>query len=149
MLSHFYRGLPMGPAGVAAKNALNCLGVVTKPLAAVMKIKLLTFLIIALGLGQIAVLAAEGTEPPVPVRTVPPVFPEEMRRDGISGVVTVSILIDEKGNVQEPKVVKTTHEAFSQPAIDALSRWKFKPARQGGEAVAMRVNIPIQFTNKG
>lgn len=114
-----------------------------------MKTKLLTLLLLALGLGQLTVFAAEGTEPPVPVRTVPPVFPDEMRRDGISGVVTVSILIDEKGNVQEPKVVKTTHEAFSQPAIDALTKWKFKPAKQAGEAVAMRVNIPIQFTNKG
>ncbi len=112
-----------------------------------MKTKLF-ILIIALGLGQVVAFAAEGTEPPVPVRTVPPVFPEDMRRDGVSGVVTVSILIDEKGNVTEPKVVKTTHEAFSQPAIEALSKWKFKPAKQAGEAVAMRVNIPIQFTNK-
>lgn len=112
-----------------------------------MKTKLL-LLIVALGLGQVGAFAAEGTEPPVPVRTVPPVFPEEMRRDGVSGVVTVSILIDEKGNVTEPKVVKTSHEAFSQPAMDALAKWKFKPAKQAGEAVAMRVNIPIQFTNK-
>lgn len=119
----------------------------TKRDGAVMKTKLFLLLLLTLGLGQIVAFAAD--EPPVPVRTVPPVFPEEMRRDGVSGVVTVSILIDEKGNVQEPKVVKTTHEAFSQPAIEALSKWKFKPAKQAGEAVAMRVNIPIQFTNKG
>lgn len=114
-----------------------------------MKTRILLLLIVALGLGRLPALAAEGMEPPVPVRTVPPVFPDEMRRDGVSGVVTVSILIDEKGNVTEPKVVKTTHEAFSQPALDALAKWKFKPAKQGGAAVAMRVNIPIQFTNKG
>jgi protein TonB len=114
-----------------------------------MKTKILLLFIVALGLGQVAAWAADGTEPPVPVRTVPPVYPDEMRRDGVSGVVTVSILIDEKGNVTEPKVVKTTHEAFSQPAMDALAKWKFKPAKQAGEAVAMRVSIPIQFTNKG
>lgn len=114
-----------------------------------MKTKILLLLFLALVLGRVSVWAADGTEPPVPVRTVPPVFPEDMRRDGISGVVTVSILIDEKGNVTEPKVVKTTHEAFSQPALDALAKWKFKPAKQAGEAVAMRVNIPVQFTNKG
>ena len=113
-----------------------------------MKTKLLILLIVALGLGRVCGLAAEGTEPPVPVRTVPPVYPDEMRRQGTSGVVTVSILIDEKGNVTEPKVVKTSHEAFSQPALDALARWKFKPAKQDGAAVAMRVSIPIQFTNK-
>ncbi len=114
-----------------------------------MKTKLLTLFIVALVFVRIPAFAADGVEPPVPVRTVPPVFPEEMRRDGVSGVVTVSILIDEKGNVTEPKVVKASHEAFSQPALDALSKWKFKPAKQAGEAVAMRVNIPIQFTNKG
>ena len=114
-----------------------------------MKTKILLLLFLALVFGRVSVWAADGTEPPVPVRTVPPVFPEDMRRDGISGVVTVSILIDEKGNVTEPKVVKTTHEAFSQPALDALAKWKFKPAKQAGEAVAMRVNIPVQFTNKG
>jgi periplasmic protein TonB len=109
---------------------------------------ILLLLFVALGLCQLPLRAADGMEPPVPVRTVPPVFPDEMRRAGTSGVVTVSILIDEKGNVQEPKVVKTSHEAFSQPAMDALSKWKFKPAKQAGEAVAMRVNIPIQFNNK-
>jgi periplasmic protein TonB len=114
-----------------------------------MKTRILLLLLVALGLTWLPAFAADGMEPPVPVRTVPPVFPDDMRRDGVSGVVTVSILIDEKGNVQEPKVVKTTHEAFSQPAMDALSKWKFKPAKQAGEAVAMRVSIPIQFTNKG
>lgn len=114
-----------------------------------MKTRILILLLVTLGLGRLSALAADGVEPPVPVRTVPPVYPDDMRRDGVSGVVTVSILIDEKGNVTEPKVVKTTHESFSQPALDALSKWKFKPAKQAGEAVAMRVNIPIQFTNKG
>ena len=113
-----------------------------------MKTRIL-LLFFVLGFGQASLWAADGVEPPVPVRTVAPDFPDEMRRSGTSGVVTVSILIDEKGNVQEPKVVKTTHEAFSQPAMDALAKWKFKPAKQDGAAVAMRVNIPIQFTNKG
>ena len=113
-----------------------------------MNTRILT-LIVALGLGQVSLLAADGVEPPVPVRTVPPDYPAEMRRAGTSGVVTVSILIDEKGNVQEPLVVKSSPEAFSQPAIEALAKWKFKPAKQAGEAIAMRVNIPIQFTNKG
>lgn len=114
-----------------------------------MKTRILILFVVALGLGRLPAFAADGMEPPVPVRTVPPVYPDDLRRDGVSGVVTVSILIDEKGNVTEPKVIKTTHEAFSQPALDALAKWKFKPAKQAGEAVAMRVNIPIQFTNKG
>lgn len=84
-------------------------------------------------------------EAPVPVRTVAPKFPADMRRDGTSGVVTVSCLIDEKGNVQEPKIEKASNDAFSQPALDAVRKWKFKPAKKGGEVVALRVSIPIQF----
>ena len=112
-----------------------------------MKTKILPFitLVISLGTLQMPLLAADGTEPPVPVRTVAPKFPDSMRRDGTSGLVTVSCLIDEKGNVTEPKVLKSTNDAFSEPALEALKKWKFKPAKKDGEAVAIRVSIPVQF----
>ncbi len=115
---------------------------------AVMKTKLLPLIVFitALGAMPLSLLAADGMEPPVPVRTVAPKFPDEMRRSGSSGVVTVSVLIDEKGNVTEPKIVKASNDAFSEPALEALKRWKFKPAKKDGEAVAIRVNIPVQFT---
>ena len=121
---------------------------VTNPFVAVMKTKtyLFSLLVFALGLLPWSVFGAEGMEPPVPVRTVAPKFPEEMRRNGSAGLVTVSCLIDEKGNVTEPKVVKSTNDAFSEPAVEALKKWKFKPAKKNGEAVAIRVNIPVQFT---
>ena len=121
---------------------------VTNPFVAVMKTKtyLFSLLVFALGLLPWSVFGAEGMEPPVPVRTVAPKFPEEMRRNGNAGLVTVSCLIDEKGNVTEPKVVKSTNDAFSEPAVEALKKWKFKPAKKNGEAVAIRVNIPVQFT---
>jgi periplasmic protein TonB len=135
-------------AGLPEQNEAQLSLVCAESLAAVMNSKKFVTLFLTLGLGVLSVLANEAIEPPVPVRTVAPVFPDEMRRSGSSGIVTVSILIDEKGNVTEPKVIKTSNEAFSQPAIDALYRWKFKPAKQAGEAVTMRVNIPIQFTNK-
>jgi len=121
---------------------------VPNPSIAVMKTKtyLFTLLVIALAWMPRSVAGAEGMEPPVPVRTVAPKFPEEMRRNGSAGLVTVSCLIDEKGNVTEPKVIKATNEAFAEPAVEALRKWKFKPAKKDGEAVAIRVNIPVQFT---
>lgn len=109
------------------------------------KILSLLVLIISLGATSVALRAADGTEPPVPVRTVAPRFPDEMKRVGTSGLVTVSCTIDEKGNVNDPKVVKATNDAFAEPALEALKKWKFKPAKKDGEAVAIRVNIPVQF----
>lgn len=104
-----------------------------------------SLLVLAMGLAPIAGFSASDLEPPVPVRTVAPVFPSDMRREGISGLVMVSILIDEKGNVQEPKVEKASNDAFAGPAVDALKKWKFKPAKKAGEVVALRVSVPIKF----
>ncbi len=111
-----------------------------------MKTKTLLLFTAGLLLATPFVRAGDAMEPPVPVRMVPPKYPTEMRREGTSGVVTVSCLIDEKGNVQEPKVEKASNEAFSQSAIDAVRKWKFKPAKRDGSAVSIRVSIPIQFS---
>jgi periplasmic protein TonB len=110
-----------------------------------MKTKSILFLSLLLAFVSITVRADDAVEPPVPVRTVPPRYPDAMKRDGIAGVVTVSCTIDEKGNVTEPKVVKASNEAFADPAIEALSKWKFKPAKKGGNPIPIKVSFPIQF----
>eukprot|EP01035_Chromulina_nebulosa_P057390 gene57390-biopygen41100 len=42
---------------------------------------------------------AQTKEAPVPVRTVAPEYPDELRRDGVSGLVMVKCTIDVQGNV--------------------------------------------------
>lgn len=101
------------------------------------------FLSIVLSLAAATQVAAK--EPPVPVRTVAPEYPESMRRDGSSGLVMVSCLIDERGNVTDPKVEKSSNVAFERPALEALQKWKFKPATENGSAISVRVTIPIKF----
>jgi periplasmic protein TonB len=99
------------------------------------------FLALAAGLH-----AADGaTEPPVPVRTVPPTVPRDFASGGAAGLVTVSLMIDEKGNVTETSVVKSTHKELEDPAMDAVKKWRFKPAKKDGTPVSVRVSIPIKF----
>jgi periplasmic protein TonB len=102
-------------------------------------------LLAALLLGYLPAVAEE-TEAPVPVRMVPPKYPHEMRKEGVGGVVTVTCIIDESGNVTEPVVQKASHDAFVKPALEALKKWKFKPAKRGGTPVPLKVSIPIQFS---
>jgi len=85
-------------------------------------------------------------EPPVPTKTVAPNYPSELKREGISGMVTMAITVDEKGDVIEASVKKSTRSEFEQPAIDAVKRWKFKPAKKGGAPVAVQVVIPVKFS---
>jgi protein TonB len=109
-----------------------------------MKNNLFSLLLACLSLGA-PVALAQTKEPPVPVRTVAPDYPDELRREGVSGIVTVKCTIDEKGDVVDPQVEKSTNPAFDRPAVAALKKWKFKPAKQDGAPVAIKVSIPIKF----
>ena len=105
------------------------------------------YVILALALTASVPMKADGKiEPPVPVRTVAPEYPADMRREGVTGLVMVTVLIDEQGNVAETKVEKASNEAFSSPAVNALKRWKFKPAQKDGAIVPIHVTIPVKFT---
>ncbi len=111
-----------------------------------MKISL-TFAVLAIALAATVPMSADGKfEPPVPVRTIAPDYPNDMRRDGITGMVMVNCLIDEQGNVSEAKVEKSSNDSFAPSAVAALKKWKFKPAQRDGSNVPIHVTIPVKFT---
>ena len=112
------------------------------------RMKLLSSLLLIVALCAPIAFAETKTEPPVPVRTVSPEYPEALRREKISGVVTVKCHIDENGNVTATEVEKSSNAAFEEPAVNAVRKWKFKPARQDGNPVAIKVSIPIRFVSE-
>ena len=81
---------------------------------------------------------------PIPVRTPPPEVPNDLK--GQNGIVSVVVIIDEKGDVSQATISKSTDAAFEQASIDAVRKWKFKPAEVGGQAVRAKVTIPIRFS---
>ena len=83
--------------------------------------------------------------PPVPVRTPPPKYPPDLRREGVSGACSVTIVIDAKGTVTDAEIAKASHEGFKQPSLDAIKQWKFKPAQKDGKTVKVRVTVPLVF----
>lgn len=88
-------------------------------------------------------------ERPVPVKSVAPTYPADMKRDGTSGMVTVKVIIDESGNVISREIAKSTRAEFESPALTAVEQWKFKPAKKAGHAVKVAITIPIKFTAEG
>lgn len=85
-------------------------------------------------------------EKPRPVRQIEPVYPAELKRRKIGGRVDIEFIVDQQGNVLNPKVTRTDHPDFDRPALDAIRRWKFTPGKQGGKAVKVRVRAPLVFT---
>ncbi len=74
-----------------------------------------------------------------------PVYPEAARRDGVEGTVVVEAEVDATGAVTGTRVVRGRSAALDTAAAEALSKWRFEPARRDGVAVASSVRIGIRF----
>jgi len=83
---------------------------------------------------------------PVPKFRAQPLYPFEMRRAGVTGEVIVEFIVDSNGDARNAFAVRSTQREFEQAAVQAVNKWKFRPGRKGGRAVATRMQIPIVFT---
>ena len=92
-----------------------------------------------------SVRADDATVKPVPVKIVSPEFPAALHDSHTKGVVTVQFTVDVSGAVTEVAVVKSTNAGFDAAALDAVSKWRFKPGEKAGKPTAMRVKLPILF----
>ena len=86
-------------------------------------------------------------EEPVPITAPTPQYPEFARDAGITGTVVLHVWIDEAGRVQEAKVVQSV-VGLDQAAMEAVTKWTFKPARKAGMPVATWFEIPMTFSGR-
>lgn len=75
-----------------------------------------------------------------------PVYPPEARNAGLAGEVLVEFLVDEAGNVREPRVIRSSDRVFEESALRAVAHWRFEPGRRHGGVVRFRMAVPIVFT---
>jgi periplasmic protein TonB len=72
-------------------------------------------------------------------------YPEEARRAGIEGTVTLSITINPEGKVVAAKVISGPGYGLNEAAREAIKRFRFKPAFKGGEAVSTEMTYAYTF----
>lgn len=95
---------------------------------------------------QAGIGGARGLDRPLaPLWRVPPLYPEALRAEKPAGETLVEFIIDRTGRVRLPQVTSATHEAFGWAAATAISQWVFEPPMRNGEAVDVRVSIPVNF----
>ncbi len=75
-----------------------------------------------------------------------PQYPFEMRRAGIAGEVVVDFIVDTNGDVQNAYALRSSQREFEAAAVQAVSKWKFRPGRKGGRDVPTHMQVPIVFT---
>ena len=76
----------------------------------------------------------------------PPIYPPDLRRDGIEGTVVVDFKVDLDGNVYSATVLSATHRGFIDATLQAVGRWKFEPGRRTGQKVRFLLSVPVVFS---
>ena len=82
------------------------------------------------------------------IRKVDPVYPDRLRQAGVKGFVDIVWIVGVDGKPSAIDVVDSSHSDFEIPAVDALKKWKFKPAKRNGVPVALKVRQKIEFNSK-
>lgn len=72
-------------------------------------------------------------------------FSDEARRAKYQGVVAVWIIIDAQGNVQSPRVVRSLGMGLDEKALEAVRKYKFRPAMKDGKPVPVGMTVEIDF----
>ncbi len=73
-------------------------------------------------------------------------YPIIAQENDIHGKVYVSFVIDETGNITNVYLLRGVDTSLDNEAlrvVQSLPKWK--PGKQGGKAVKVRYNVPIQF----
>jgi len=89
---------------------------------------------------------ADLDQAPVILSQPLPHYPPSLLRTAVAGEVTVKFVVDAEGVVRAERITAATHPEFEMPALQAVVRWKFRPGRKDGRAVATRVEVPIAFS---
>lgn len=95
-------------------------------------------------LGQ-AVRVGSGIVEPKKIRHVPPVYPEIARQARVQGVVIVEVLVDERGEVSDVKVLRSV-PLLDQAAVDAVRQWRYTPTLLNGLPVRVVMTATVNFS---
>lgn len=82
-----------------------------------------------------------GISAPVALITPEAEFSDEARRAKYQGVVLISLIVDAQGNPQNPRVVRPLGMGLDEKALEAVRKYKFKPALKDG-----RTPVPVMIT---
>lgn len=95
--------------------------------------------------GLDAFSVADLEKRPELLSAVPPAYPDSLRKARVEGLVTLMLVLDEQGRVEDPRVESSTHKEFEAPALEAIRKWKFKPGLKDGQPVRTYLRQPIRF----
>jgi TonB family protein len=97
------------------------------------------------GFGGGAFRIGGGVSAPVPIHKVEPEYSEEARKAKFQGTVLLAIVVDESGKTANVRVVRSLGMGLDEKAMEAVTKWRFRPGYKDGKPVAVMANVEVSF----
>ena len=82
----------------------------------------------------------------LPLQRIPPQYPRDAARGGVTGWVQLEVLVNADGSVRSAKVLDAKPKGiFEASAVQAVMRWKFKPKIKDGKPIEQKGSQKIEF----
>jgi TonB family protein len=86
-----------------------------------------------------------GVSAPAVLDHPDPEYTEQARAAKLQGTVLLYIEIDPTGKATNIKVQRGLGLGLDEKAIEAVSKWKFKPGQKDGMPVTVQATIEVNF----
>ena len=90
-----------------------------------------------------------GVSAPKPKRIEQPELSKQEREKAknaaYQGSVLLWMVVDADGYPRNIKVARGLSPDLDRKAIEAVKKWRFDPAKKDGEAVAVQINVEVNF----
>lgn len=86
-----------------------------------------------------------GVSAPVVLFAPDPEFSEEARKAKVAGNVLVYLQVDAQGRPIHVRVLRGIGMGLDEKAVEAVKRYKFKPAMENGHPVPVEMNVEVNF----
>ncbi len=94
--------------------------------------------------GRGAVRLANEKRPKI-VRKVNPIYPDEAKKKGLQGVVTVEAVLGKDGRVKTARAVGSPEPLLAQAALDAVKKWEYEPYVSANGCREVLFTVTITF----
>ena len=91
-----------------------------------------------------------GVTLPVVTKRVNAVYTQQAMDARIEGTVGLEVVVKSDGMVGDVKISRSLDPTYGldDQAVTAMKQWQFKPGTKDGKAVAVQVDVMINFTLK-
>lgn len=87
----------------------------------------------------------KGVSAPQVIFNPEPTFSDEARKSKTQGRVTLLLIVGKDGLPYDIRVRESLGMGLDEKALEAVNRWRFRPAMLNGQPVATRIEVEVDF----